>query len=130
MITLEKKSDMLRELRLKGLVTVPVDMVSDFCNYCRENGLHPSGGALSNDAKTQIVYVDMPSDRINVFDYLSEDTVRNLMEALHDVNEELRDHFTLEELILHVPMFEHIFQLNSFACAKYLDNEKKKKAGV
>ena len=131
MITLEKKSDnMLRELRLKGSVSIPTAVVNEFCEYCKKHGIIAHGGALSNDASTQIIYVDRDEDRINVFDYLSEETVRELMEALYNVNEELRGHFSLEELILYVPMFEHIFQLNTCACAKYLMNEKKKAAGV
>lgn len=53
-----KLIDQMKELKNNGHVWVEVNLIEKFCDLCRAFGLNPCGGAIANDCKTQVIYID------------------------------------------------------------------------
>lgn len=48
----------LNELRANKHAWVRVELIEKFVEFARSWGLNPCGGAISNNCKTQVIYID------------------------------------------------------------------------
>ena len=67
--------DQMKELQNSGHVWVEVEQLDKFCDLCRVFGLNPCGGALADDCKRQLIYIDRPNrdtKRARVVSYIQQ----------------------------------------------------------
>ena len=57
MYSVIKMRGLMTELIENNIVLVDIDDVRYFSTYCRIHGLYPSGGALTDDCKSQYLYI-------------------------------------------------------------------------
>lgn len=48
----------MNELSTNKHAWIRVELIDKFCELCRSFGLNPCGGALANNCKTQVIYIE------------------------------------------------------------------------